>query len=90
MRLHRPSLLALLAVVACKDGDSVVTDTDTGPSVIGESGIFTDSGGAEATGRKILDCHDNAFPRPKRTLAQFCRKPVPGFRAFCRRSGKPG
>ena len=48
MRLYRPSLLALLAVVACKDGDSVVTDTDTGPSVIGESGIFTDSGGADS------------------------------------------
>ncbi|MBK7760690.1 MAG: hypothetical protein IPI35_30655 [Deltaproteobacteria bacterium] len=48
MRLLRPSLLALLAVVACKDGDSVVTDTDTGPSVIGESGIFTDSGGADS------------------------------------------
>ena len=48
MRLHRPSLLALLAVVACKDGDSVFTDNDTGPSVIGESGIFTDSGGGDS------------------------------------------
>ncbi|MCK6514683.1 hypothetical protein L6R46_06475 [Myxococcota bacterium] len=48
MRLSRPSLLALLAVVACKDGDSVVFDTDTGPSVIGESGIFTDSGGGDS------------------------------------------
>ncbi|MEY3209638.1 MAG: hypothetical protein RIT28_119 [Pseudomonadota bacterium] len=48
MRRSAPSLLALLAVVACKGGDSVVLDTDTGPSVIGESGIFTDSGGADS------------------------------------------
>ena len=59
MRLSRPSLLALLAVVACKDGDSVVFDTDTGPSVIGESGIFTDSGGADSDSQDSGDSGDD-------------------------------
>lgn len=45
----RPALLALLAAVACKGSDSVsVTDSDSGPSVIGESGVFTDSGGGDS------------------------------------------
>lgn len=49
MFMSRSALLTLLAAVACKGGDSVtVTDSDSGPDVIGESGIFTDSGGGDS------------------------------------------